>query len=64
MDSARGSKCRAQYIREAIYRMLVEQGRDLPESIAQAPDRAGKGGRKKKASASPPEPGTRNPEPD
>lgn len=49
IDEARGSQSRSEFVREAIYRLLKEKGRHLPAAVVKAPDRAGKGGRKKKS---------------
>jgi hypothetical protein len=50
IDKARRGKSRSQFLREALYRYLAtECGITLPQEIMHAPDRAGKGGRKRKS---------------
>jgi hypothetical protein len=48
-EKSRGRVNRSQWIRDAIVEKLKREGIPLPEGIELAPDRAGKGGRPKKA---------------
>ena len=50
IDRVRGAMSRSDFVRMAAYNALKEAGSELPESVTAAPDRAGKGGRPKKAS--------------
>lgn len=48
IDRARGSQARSQFLRDAVRAHLAEHGIYVEAAEAAAPDRAGKGGRKKK----------------
>lgn len=47
VDSARGETSRSAFVREALRNYLVAKGHPVPKDLAAAPDRAGKGGRRK-----------------
>lgn len=44
---------RSQFVRDAIYEKLTKLGSRIPRMMAQAPDRIGKGGPRKKAAPMP-----------
>lgn len=53
IDAKRGRVSRSEFLRNAVYAELQSQGTELPASVTAAPDRAGKGGRPRKAAAIP-----------
>lgn len=59
IDRARKGHSRSDFLRSALYQRLQDLGYKLPEEMKYAPDRAGKGGRPRKA-ASPASPIKRN----
>jgi hypothetical protein len=48
IDAKRGRMSRSEFLRRAVFAELEELGTTLPPSITAAPDRAGKGGPKKR----------------
>ena len=51
IDRARGGKSRSQFLREVLYWYVTQKcSIALPSHLMHAPDRAGKGGRPRKAS--------------
>lgn len=49
IDKVRKGKSRSQWLRDAVRREMAAAGINLPDDTYQAPDRAGKGGRKSSA---------------
>lgn len=49
VDEARAATSRSAWVRNAIADLLRKLNYDVPSSLTDAPDRAGKGGAKKKA---------------
>lgn len=44
IDRYRGSMSRSEFLRIATFDALKNRGSDIPKSVVNAPDRAGKGG--------------------
>lgn len=53
IDRLRGAMSRSEFVRRAAYDALKAAGSSLPGSIVSAPDRAGKGGPRKRAGSIP-----------
>ena len=56
IDRARGDTSRSQWLRNAVLAELKRSGVTIPDSIGAAPDRAGKGGPKRKRGTVGPKP--------